>query len=141
MSDNRFLEEQPAPGPEAIKAVLGDRLGWYEGVLAAAAGFRQDWKFHGRKYGWKLKVHDGEKVLYELTMAEGSFRLGIAARGAELEALRDEGSLPAGCEDILAAGKGSAGWGIRIAVDSEVAYGQAIALIKAVARIRQEGED
>jgi hypothetical protein len=136
MNENYFLEESPSPDPAAIEAALGDGYPWYEGVLEAAEGFQADWKHYGKKYGWKLKVHDGTKALFELTVAPGNFRIGMAVRERELLALRGDPALAAELAGLLAADKAKEGWGIRIAVDDAGKYEQARALIKAVAALR-----
>jgi hypothetical protein len=137
MSDNYFVEEIPVPDVTAIKAALGDRYPWYEGILEAARGFQQDWKHYGRKYGWKMKIHDGSKALLELTVASRNFRIGMAVRERELEALRNDPVASSGLADLLAADRSKEGWGIRLTIESEGAYRQAILLIGAVAAIRR----
>lgn len=139
MSDNYFLEEAPSPDPAAIKAALSERYPWYEGVLEAAHGFQADWKHYGKKYGWKLKVHDGTKALFELTVTALAFRIGMAVRERELQALRDDPAASAGLAELLDPGKSKEGWGIRLVVDSPSSYEQALLLIKAVAEIRRNG--
>lgn len=139
MSDNYFLEEANFPDPAAVRAALGDGYSWYEGVLEAAKGFKQDWKHYGKKYGWKLKAHDGTKALFELTIVAGHFRLGMAVREKELQALRENPAANAGLAKLLDPGKSKEGWGIRLVVDSPSAYDQALLLIGSVAEIRLNG--
>ncbi len=139
VSENYFLGETPVPGPAGVKSALGDKYGLYEGVLEAAAGFAQDWKHYGKKYGWKLKVHDGAKTLLELTVASGSFRIGMAVREREVLAMREDASLAPLLGGLLDVDKAKEGWGIRLAVEDEGAYEQAVVLIKAVAGIRRGG--
>lgn len=135
--DNYFLAETPMPDPTGIKAALGDKFPWYEGVLAAATDFTQDWKHYGKKYGWKLKVHDGAKTLFELSVAPGSFRIGMAVRERELLALREDSSLEPRLGGLLDADKAKEGWGIKLVVEDDESYGRAVALIEAVTAIRQ----
>ena len=135
VSDNPFLQEEPAPTAETIRAALGDKVLWYEGLLAAAPDFEPEWLYHGKKYGWKLKVHDGAKALFELTMAEGGFRVAIAVREDELENLRGNPATAACLSSFPPAGK--AGWGLRVDVTDEDAFHKALLLVQAVAEIRQ----
>jgi hypothetical protein len=135
MSDNAFLAESPAPDPAVIAAALGPAHPWYEGVLEAAEGFQRDWKHYGKKYGWKLKIHDGDKALLELTVLAGAFRLGLAVRERELEALRAD---PV-AQPIVAAlisGKAKEGWGLRVEVRDEASQAQALVLVRALAALR-----
>jgi hypothetical protein len=150
VSENQFIEQAEAPNAAAIEAALGSGYTRYEAIMEAAAGFMADWKFYGKKYGWKLKVHDGDKALLELSVMDTELRVSIAAREAEVEALRagTVGTIgtvgTAGADGLsfaalLADGKAKEGWGIRIAVVDEASCARACALIKAVAAMRLKG--
>jgi len=139
MHDNSFIDEARAPDPASIEAALGGANPWYLGILEAAAGFELEWKHYGKKYGWKLKAHDGEKTLFELTVTAGQFRIGMAVREAELKALRDGPATADGLAELVAAERAREGWGIRLLVGDEKAYAQARALVGAVAGIRRSG--
>jgi hypothetical protein len=136
VNDKPFLQEEPAPTAETIRAALGDKTLWYEGLLAAAPEFEPEWVFHGKKYGWKLKVHDGAKALFELTVTESGFRVAIAAREDELESLRGNPATAACLSAFPPPGK--EGWGLRIEVTDAEAFHKALLLVQAVAEIRQE---
>ncbi len=138
VSDNYFLELNPEPSPASIQAALGDSYPWFAGVLEAAGDFEREWKHYGRKYGWKLKAHDGDKALFELTVSAGSFRLGLAVREAEVQALKGDPSLAPELAALLAETR-KEGWGLRLVVDDEASCRQACALIRAVAAIRGNG--
>lgn len=137
MIDNYFMDGAIAPGPESIAEALGRALPWYEGILAAADGFEREWKHYGKKYGWKLKVHDGEKTLLELTLAGGAFRVGMAAREGEARALR-EGELARSLEGLMDTQKAREGWGIRAMVDTAERYESVRALVAAIAAMRSK---
>lgn len=137
VSDNYFLAENPAPDPGAIAAALGDKYPLYERVMAASEGFEKDWKHYGKKYGWKLKAHDGDKALFELTIGAEAIRVSVAARESELGQLREEPSTAALLAEVLPPGKPKEGWGIRIAVSDEESSGRAARLVEAVAALRQ----
>jgi hypothetical protein len=138
MTDNIFMAETPRPEEGSIGAALGDKFPWYRGCLEAAAGFEQDWKYYGAKYGWKLKVWDGSKALFELTVAKGYFRLSMAVREAEVEALRADAAAAPALAELLDSGKSKDGWGIRLTVNEAAKYEKATALIKAVAELRRQ---
>ena len=136
MSDNHFLAEDPAPDQASISAALGDKYPFYERVLKAAEGFERDWKHYGRKYGWKLKIHDGKKALLELTIDDAGFRVSIAARESEMEELQGDPALAAILAELLPPGKSKEGWGIRLPVVDETGCVRTVALIEAVAKAR-----
>lgn len=137
VSDNVFLESSPSPDPAAIEAALGEGYAWYLGVLEAASAFVQDWKYYGKKYGWKLKAHDGTKALFELGITTKGARLGMAVRERELQALRADGATASELAELLDAQKAAEGWGIRLMLDDERRYRQALLLIKSVAAMRK----
>jgi hypothetical protein len=139
VSDNLFLDESPAPDAAAIKTALGDKYPWYQGILEAASGFEQEWRHYGRKYGWKLKAHDGAKALFELTVCAGVFRIGMAVRETELQAMRETPELAASLAGLLDEKRSKEGWGIRMTIEDEGVYKQACTLIEAVAGIRRKG--
>ncbi len=138
VSDNYFLELEKQPDAASIRTALGEKYDWYEGILEAASGFEQEWKHYGKKYGWKLKVHDGAKTLFELTVAASSFRIGMAIRELELQSLRADPGLAGSLGDLLAADKAKEGWGIRIVMDDADRYAKACILARAVAEIRRK---
>ena len=136
MSENSFLRQELAPTAETIHAALGDKTLWYEGLLAATPDFEPEWLYHGKKYGWKLKVHDGAKALFELTLIESGFRVSIAVREGELETLRGNPATAACLSSLPPLGK--AGWGLRIEVTDADAFHKALLLVQAVAEIRRQ---
>jgi hypothetical protein len=138
MNDNLFLAEFPAPDPASISAALALAYPWYEGVLGAAEGFEREWRHYGKKYGWKLKIHDGAKALLELTIGTGGFRIGLAARERELEILRGDPLAAPVFAAFLDDKPEKEGWGIRIEVVSEARYNQALVLVRALAALRKD---
>lgn len=137
MSDNRFLAEEPVPEAASIASALGESYRWYEGILEAAEGFERDWRHYGKKYGWKLKIHDGAKALLELTIGASGLRIGLAVRERELESLRADPLASPLVSTFLDGKESKGGWGIRIEIESEERYAQALVLIRALAAIRR----
>jgi hypothetical protein len=137
VSDNYFLAENPAPDPASLAAALGGKYSLFERILEASEGFEKDWKHYGKKYGWKMKAHDGDKALFELTVTSADIRLSVAARESELERLRENPVAAALLAELLPPGKPKEGWGIRLSVSDEDSAGRAATLIRAVAAIRR----
>ncbi len=139
MNDNAFLPEHPAPDEAALAAALGPALSRYRAVLEAAEGYEREWKHHGPKYGWKLKLHDGDKALAEITVAPGSFQVALAARALELEELREDEAVAAALDARKPEAGAKGGWGLRVAVTDDASLATAVLLVKALAALR-EGE-
>lgn len=136
MNENHFLEESPSPDPAAIAAAMGERYPWYESILEAAPGFERDWKHYGKKYGWKLKVHDGAKALIELSVTTKGLLVSVAAREAELQALRENPATAAALDCFMPPGKPKAGWGLRLQILDAEACRRAVAIVEAAVAIR-----
>ena len=136
VSDNFFLAENPAPEASAIASALGGALPWYESIMESSAGFEREWKHYGKKYGWKLKAHDGRKALFELTIGTAGFRVSVAAREGEIAALRED--LAPILDLLQPPGKSKEGWGIRLPIVDQESCDRARALIGAVAKLRRE---
>jgi len=137
MSDNAFLPEQPAPDAASLEATLGAAHPWYLAVLEAAKGFETEWRHYGRKYGWKLKIHDGSKALLELTARASTFRMSLAVRENELEALQADAATAPLVAAYLADKARKEGWGLRLEVTDRASLDRALVLIKALTTLRK----
>jgi hypothetical protein len=146
VNNNIFSEESAVPDEAAVRTALGKGYARYEALLVAAEGFTPEWKYHGKKYGWKLKIHDGDKALAELSIvgskgeADGSgalILLGVAARGLEVEELRDDPGLEPELTAFLSGSGAKEGWGLRIEVRDEASGKLARGLIERLAELRR----
>lgn len=137
MSDNFFMAESPAPDEASLGAALGERYALYKRIMESVEGFEAEWRHYGKKYGWKLKVHDGEKALLELSAGPGGLRLAIAAREDELEELRSDEAAAAALEALLGPGGPKGGWAIAASVADEAGCASAVAILSALAEIRR----
>lgn len=94
MIERRFMilnvlnDAAEQPTDAQVKAALG--LAWehFEALQLLTAACEREWRHYGKKYGWKLKVHADDKVLFELTVAEGLFVLGLSLREQERQDLK-----------------------------------------------------
>lgn len=139
MNDNAFLPEHPAPDEAALAAALGPAFARYQAFLGAADGYEREWKHHGAKYGWKLKLHDGDKALAEVTVGSGSFLVALASRALELEELREDAAIESALDALRPEAGAKGGWGLRVAVTDDASLATAVLLVKALAALR-EGE-
>ncbi len=121
MSINVLLAKAEAPDDGGIAAALGATRPLYDEIMSLTEGWDQTWKHYGKKYGWKLKVHEETKMLLELTVADGWFLVSLAIREQELAALQEDpaGSALAdpGGTDGAAVGR----YGFKIEVRDEAA--------------------
>ncbi|MDP1827613.1 MAG: DUF3788 family protein [Archangium sp.] len=83
MSTNVLNDAADQPTDPQVKAALGPAWEHFEVLRAATATCEHEWRHYGKKYGWKLKVHADDKVLFELTVADGWFLVSLALREKE----------------------------------------------------------
>lgn len=123
---NALLDQAHAPDEAQLRVALGPVWPFFEAVRARAQGCEQDWKNHGKKYGWKLKIHAEDKNLCEVTVVEAGFLVTMAVREKERQALAADPALAG-----LAGGgaKASEGYGIRVEVYDQASCDRATALL------------
>jgi hypothetical protein len=76
------------PTDDQVKAALGPAWEHFEALQRLTASCEREWRHYGKKYGWKLRVHADDKVLYEVTVAEGLFVVALSLREQERLALK-----------------------------------------------------
>lgn len=130
MSINSLMDPTE-PTLDQANAALGQTAPFLQQLLQQCGSWEHEWKFHGKKYGWKLKVHDGSKNLLEITVAEGWFLATVAIRGEELEALRQE------TPELLEAIEAQDRYGVRIEVRDPASHERVAALTRFVMSQRQ----
>ncbi len=123
---NALLDQAHEPDESQLRSALGAAWPFFEAVRARAQGCEQDWKHHGKKYGWKLKIHAEDKNLCEVTVVEGGFLVTMAIREKERQALASD---PVLAEVAGAGAKASEGYGIRVEVRDQASCDRATALL------------
>jgi len=137
MSVNAILERDDSPTEARIKASLGSTWPLFEELQSLTAACAHDWKHYGRKYGWKLKVHANDKMLFELTVADGWFLVAMAIREKERQALQAD---PAAASAADVAGTPAPeGYGIKIEVRDSAAFERAKSLVRFIMAQRSLG--
>ncbi len=82
-----FGRKEVFPDKRRLQTVLRDAFSSYEELLDLTQDFAQKWKFYGEMIGWQLKVERDGKALLYVTPLENSFRVGLAVRDEERDAL------------------------------------------------------
>ena len=119
MSINILMDRAREPDDELVRGSLDAAWPFFEELRAATAACEHEWRHHGKKYGWKLKVHSGGKNVLELTVAEGWFLVAMAIREKERQDLAADAAGAAGPE----------GYGIKIEVRDRASCDKAKALV------------
>lgn len=80
---NALMNESEQPTDATVGAALGPAAAPFSALKTLTADCEHEWRHYGRKYGWKLRVHAEDKVLFELTVADGWFLVSMALREKE----------------------------------------------------------
>ncbi|HEY0880139.1 MAG TPA: DUF3788 family protein [Archangium sp.] len=83
-----FSDAAEQPTDDQVKAALGPAWEYFGVLRRLAASCEQEWRHYGKKYGWKLRVHADDKVLFEVAVAEGLFVVALSLREQERLALK-----------------------------------------------------
>ena len=133
MTDAYFVEKAYPPEAAALRNALGSLYPAYKEVLALAEGLDLEWKYYGRKIGWQLKASRKGKALFYLTPLQQLFRVGMAVRESEREALL-QSHLPARIKsELKSAKKYPEGYPLRLAI-SQPSDMKALGIVLALLR-------
>ena len=101
---NVLTEEHQPPTDAQVKTALSHSWAHFESLQALTQGFEREWRHYGKKYGWKLKVQSEDKVLFELTVADGWFMVALSLRESERRALMADAATLALAGEVSADG-------------------------------------
>jgi hypothetical protein len=116
-----FADATARPTAPALESVLGRAFGRYESLLGLAPAFAHEWNF-SKTSGWMLKVHDGKKALFYLIPLEGGFKISMAIRESEREALMTDRDLTPLDGILASAKKYPEGFGVQFEVDDKADF-------------------
>ena len=93
MSDVVFVESSQQPTEARLEETLGRAKAHWDTILAHAgavvAGFHQEWKYYGQKYGWTLILANAKRALLYLSPKERCFMASTALREPAVAALQE----------------------------------------------------
>lgn len=127
MSINVLLDKSDTPTDERIKVSLGGAWPLFEELRGVTQACAHDWKHYGKKYGWKLKVHANDKMLLELTVAEGWFLVAMAIREKERQELKAD---PSAASFDVADTPAPEGYGIKVEVRDAASFERTKSLVR-----------
>ena len=117
MNARPFLEKSNQPNDQTLQAALGSLHAAYQDLIALADSYQQAWTFT-KSSGWMLKIHDRKKALFYLIPLRGGFKISLAIRPAEREALLRDDELADLHEKISSSKKYSEGFALQFDIAS-----------------------
>lgn len=114
-----FDRKEVVPDESKLEQVLGEMYDGYQEILTMTERCPREWKYYGKKFGWQLKVMHKWKTLLYLSPLKGSFRVGLAVRDDEREALLNSSLPPKVKQELTAAKKYPEGYPLRFLVKRE----------------------
>jgi hypothetical protein len=90
---NALMNETEQPTDTTVKAALGAAGAQFDSLKTLTSDCEHEWRHYGKKYGWKLRVHAEDKVLFELTVSEGFFLIAMSLREQERKAFEADAAL------------------------------------------------
>jgi hypothetical protein len=130
-----FDDPDEPPDAAQIREALGATASLWRRVadrVAAAHGPAvSQWNFAGAKFGWSMRLKQGDRVLLHLTPCSGHFLAGISL-GERAVAEAKAAGLPADVVEALdASPRYAEGRGLRLAVRTEAHADAVVALVGA----------
>ena len=118
MNERPFPDQSIKPTGQAIQAALGNTYSCYEKIIDLASAYSQEWTF-AKSSGWMLKIYDRKKALLYLIPLNEGFKISLAIREHEREALLRDDTLAIIHDKIAASKKYSEGFALQWDVVNE----------------------
>lgn len=118
MQERPFPDQSIQPSEPAIQAALGNTYACYQKITGLASAYAQEWTFT-KSSGWMLKIYDRKKALLYLIPLNGGFKISLAIREQEREALLRDDALAIIYDKIAASKKYSEGFALQFDIANE----------------------
>ena len=138
MEERVFVDKGTVPDDELVREALGPAAEWFGRFVAYAEGlgWRGEWKYHNKRYGWTWKAERKKTSLFWLAPVKGGFVVGAALRKEEKQALLD-GEFPETMKRPARAAKEfPEGYAVQWPVRDRRAADEAFAVISLVGTMR-----
>jgi Protein of unknown function (DUF3788) len=131
-----FGDPAVKPIESALESTFGPAFDRYQAILHLAAAFSQEWNF-SKAGGWMLKIHDGKKALLYLIPLCGSFKVSMAIREVEREALLADSDLAVLHDKLVSAKKYSEGFALQFDIDDAIDFAPVESLVSKLIAARR----
>ena len=120
MSLSVFADRGHAPSADQLREALGEsHPSWIrliDHVRSRRDRLREEWAYPGAKFGWSLRLREGDRNLLYLTPGRGEFLVGVVLGDRAIAAAREAGASAEALALADAAPKYAEGRGIRVSV-------------------------
>ncbi|HEX7492298.1 MAG TPA: DUF3788 family protein [Candidatus Limnocylindrales bacterium] len=134
--DRPFSDPALKPTESAIESTIGQSFDRYQSVLALASSFSREWNF-SRGSGWMLKIHDGKKALLYLIPLAGRFKISMAIRETERDALQADQQLAELHAKLASAKKYSEGLALQFDIDEAADFAVVASFLSRLIAVRR----
>jgi hypothetical protein len=115
MEPRPFDDKAQKPTGQGIQTALGGAYPYCQKVIEFTHAFLHEWTFT-KGSGWMLKVYDRKKALLYLIPLDGAFKISLAIRENEREALLGDEALGSLHAQILSAKKYREGFALQFEI-------------------------
>lgn len=135
MEEKTFLDKKIIPTDESLEQALGVSFPFYQRVVSLAGGFYHEWNYT-KSGGWMLKVHDKKKALFYVIPLKNEFKISMAIREAERDALVIDPELISFHNALKTAKKYVEGYALQFKISNDSEYLNIELFIKKLTAIR-----
>jgi len=135
-ADRPFGNPGFEPTEDGLERTLGAAIGPFDVIRGLSADFAQEWTFY-RGSGWMMRIHDGHKSLAYVVPLRNAFKLSMAIREAERDALLADAAVAPLHETLSAARKLPEGYALAFDVDADSDFAPLRALFEKLVAARK----
>lgn len=135
MSERPFIKKTLKPNTTTLPEVLGSLFESYTDLNETTKHFSHIWN-HSKSSGWMEKVSDSKKALYYFIPLHNSFKISMAIRESEKNAILEDNRYDRFHAIVNGAKKYSEGFNIQLEIMDAAEYEFAKAFIEIIISMR-----
>lgn len=128
--ENVLLDKSVTPDINVLEKSLSESYKYYTKINEITVDYEKEWKYYGKKYGWKYKIHNDNKMLLDFSVLKEGFLLVLAIRENEWNDIFENDENAALNTLLSNDGIKHENYGIKIIVTNEKTFETAKAIIE-----------
>jgi hypothetical protein len=121
MEERPFNDMNNKPAGDMLRQTLACVYSYYNNLSAFTGEYKHDWSF-SKSSGWVEKVHDAKRALFYLIPLRGVFKISLAIRESEKEAMIMNKELQKYHSLVKEARQYSEGYKLQFIIEGEDSY-------------------